>query len=236
MQSTWTPQPRQQNPWQLGPTAGRLARWIFGLGFFSVHLGVFLIGGLTLLMINLYQSPDDLWAGGPLVRWGMVVVIHFLGAVVTWAFTTAFDAAEATRQQPAPPPRTLPRTVATQPVSNAYPPPHLMPPAEPAPARRRFSPARPVPPPTIEVAERRRADRRDPLESTQHRASPPGWTVVQGESAAAKPAAEPVIEPIEEVAEEASWTWVEAAAEAWLAGRTEQSPADAKPATGDDSP
>jgi hypothetical protein len=110
MQPTYNTPSTQANPWQLGPTASKIARWVFGLGFFSVHLGIFLIVGLTLLMINLYTSPDDLWVGGPLLRWGIVVVIHGLGAIVTWAITTAIDAAEATRQSTAAyvPPRPAP--------------------------------------------------------------------------------------------------------------------------------
>ncbi|MEZ4497634.1 MAG: 2TM domain-containing protein [Thermomicrobiales bacterium] len=183
MQSTWTPPPRSQNPWQLGPSAARMARWVFGLGFFSVHLGIYLIGGLTLLMINLYRSPDDLWVGGPLIRWGVIVVIHFLGAVITWAVTTAFDAAEANRRQVPPMPRNIPvaqraGAFAPQP-SVAQPPAYMMPPVEPAPPRRRFSPARPTPPATIEVAERGVSPRQSTAQAQQHRASPPGWTVVK---------------------------------------------------------
>jgi hypothetical protein len=242
MQSTWNQPSRNANPWQLGPSASRLARWVFGLGFFSVHLGVFLIGGLALLMLNLYRSPDDLWVGGPLIRWGVVVLIHFLGAVITWAFTTAFDAAEATRQQPPPVPGRLPahRMVAasTQQQSNAVPPSHLMPPMQHASPRRRFSPARSTPAPTIEVEERKRVTPpREPVRpSTAHRASPPGWTVVHGDNTATRHSAnriEPVpsVESEEDVAEEARWTWVEAAAEAWLTGRN-GSPTESDPAPG----
>ena len=202
-----------------------MARWVFGLGFFSVHLGIYLIGGLTLLMINLYRSPDDLWVGGPLIRWGVIVVIHFLGAVITWAVTTAFDAADANRRQVPPMPRNIPvaqraGAFAPQP-SVAQPPAYMMPPVEPAPPRRRFSPARPTPPATIEVAERGVSPRQSTASAQQHRASPPGRTVVKGDQAvSANPTAASVAEkPVEEIAEDARWTWVEAAAEAWLNGR-----------------
>lgn len=231
MQSTWQPSARNSNPWQLGPSASRLARWVFGLGFFSVHLGIFLIGGLALLMVNLYREPDDLWVGGPLLRWGMVVLIHFLGAVITWAFTTAFDAAEATRRESVPVPGSLPsyrRIAAEAPQrSTSYPPSNLMPPVEPAPPRRRFSPARSAPATTIEVEERAAVERVAP-QPAPHRASPPGWTVVRGDEPVSKPAPyevtpkAPSHEEVEEVAEDARWTWVEAAAEAWLTNRVEK--------------
>ncbi len=248
MQSTWPP-PQNQNPWQLGPSASRLARWVFGLGFFSVHLGIFLIGGLTLLMINLYRSPDDLWVGGPLLRWGVIVLIHFLGAVIAWAFTTAFDAAEATRRYTPPPARSLPvssRSAALAPQrSSAQPPPTMMPPIETTPPRRRFSPARPsparpTPAPTIEVDDRRRSQSQpSPAPSsstTAHRASPPGWTVVKGDSepASATPAAD---SDDADIAEDGRWTWVEAAAEAWLNGRNgaEKQASDETPSADRDS-
>jgi cytoskeletal protein RodZ len=252
MQSTLPPPTHNPNPWQLGPSASRFARWIFGLGFFAVHLGIFLIGGLALLMFNLYRSPDDLWIGGPLIRWGIVVLIHFLGAVITWAFTTAFDAAEATRRESAPIPRTLPpsrRIAATAPQPSAsYPPSNVMPPTESEPPRRRFSPTRSAPATTIEVEDRRRVERRErdvmsPAPAA-HRASPPGWTVVKGENAEPKPAPyevtpkAPSTGTTEEVAEDARWTWVEAAAEAWLAGRVENDaskPAEPPSANGSSS-
>src|SRR6478736_2459002 len=87
------------NPWQLGTTGGRIARWVFGFGFFTVHLGIFLITGMILLVINFLQDPADLWVGGPLFRWGVLVFVHFLGAVVCWAVTTAMDAARETRAE-----------------------------------------------------------------------------------------------------------------------------------------
>src|SRR6476661_5473804 len=79
MQTTFN---QSENPWQLGATGGRIARWFFGFGFFCVSLGVYLITGMTLLTINLLRDPGDLWVDGPLFRWGMLVFVHFLGAVV----------------------------------------------------------------------------------------------------------------------------------------------------------
>jgi hypothetical protein len=248
MQPTYNPAPPQANPWQLGPTASRIARWVFGLGFFSVHLGIFLIGGLGLLMLNLYRSPDDLWVGGPLLRWGIVVVIHMLGAIVTWAITTAFDAAEATRRgtvayEPPRPVRVAPPPAPAVPRIN-----------EPAPQPRpRFQPALSTPVDAAGGADRRRGPLRGrqdaPLPTAGHRPSPPGWTVMgpsdtMPPAVASAPAAEPAWNPPPTPAratapvtpepapsdndligtEDSRWTWVEAAAEAWLADRLDKPP------------
>lgn len=251
MQPTYNASPTQANPWQLGPTASKIARWVFGLGFFSVHLGIFLIGGLALLMFNLYRSPDDLWVGGPLLRWGIVVFIHMLGAIVTWAITTAIDAAEATRREsiayepPRPAPVMPPPPTATVPRIT-----------EPAPQPRpRFQPAPSTPVPGGGDDRRRMGLRgrqtEGPLPTASHRPSPPGWTVMgPGDTAphppaplSSTPAAEqpawsrPVTparpapaENSDQISEgdetigteDSRWTWVEAAAEAWLANRLDK--------------
>src|SRR4051812_32623142 len=114
---------QSDNPWQLGATGGRIARWFFGFGFFCVSLGVYLITGMTLLTINLLRDPSNLWVGGPLFRWGMLVFVHFLGAVVCWAVTTAMDAARARRVEPDPrvPPGLPPPPVRFAPVVQAEP-------------------------------------------------------------------------------------------------------------------
>lgn len=253
MQTTYQPNP---HPWQIGPSASRALRWIFGFGFFSVHLGIYLIGGLTLLMINLYRSPDDLWVGGPLVRWGVVVLIHLLGAIVTWAATTVMDVAKTTRRelnsrepyQPSPSPA-MPQT--SPPPAN-----------EPmAPPRPRFQPVLSTPIETVDIDDSRRFGFRGwkgDSAPPRQRTSPPGWTVMRsGDTASApsapttflppsfeRPASTAVTPPLAkpepplagdigteaEAAGDSRWTWVEAAAEAWLTNRLEkpepQAPAD----------
>jgi hypothetical protein len=249
------------NPWQLGPTASKIARWVFGLGFFSLHLGIFLIAGLTLLMINLYRSPDDLWVGGPLLRWGIVVVIHGLGAVVTWAITTAIDAAEETRRETAryEPPQPTPAMPVQPVVPRITQAPALVPP------RPRFQPGHSTPVEASQAGDVRgsghRAWRDTPAEPAIHRPSPPGWTVMRpGEPvphapapAAAgadthlwtPPADVPAATPVPPSAsgaadddlaatEDNRWTWVEAAAEAWLSKRPEK-PAG-KPGSTEETP
>jgi hypothetical protein len=248
MQSTY---PSNDHPWQIGPTASRVLRWIFGFGFFSVHLGIYLIGGLTLLMINLYRSPDDLWVGGPLLRWGVVVVIHFLGAVVTWAVTTVMDVAKTTRREfnsrEPYQPLTMPSTTQTTlpPVNEAM-----------APPRPRFQPAVSTPIETVDIDDSRRFGFRgwkNEPSAPRQRTSPPGWTVMRSGDRVPtttesflppdfeRPPAPPVTAPPakEQVplagdigtdpaatAGDSRWTWVEAAAEAWLTNRLDKPTAD----------
>lgn len=249
MQSTY---PSNDHPWQIGPTASRILRWIFGFGFFSLHLGIYLIGGLTLLMINLYRSPDDLWVGGPLVRWGVVVIIHLLGAIVTWAATTVMDVAKTTRRELNS--REPYQPVTVNPASRA-----AMPPAnEPMPAPRpRFQPAVSTPVETVDIDDSRRFGFRgwksEPAAPRQ-RTSPPGWTVMRSgdrvptttstflpptfERPAGAPVATPAAAKDETplagdigtdaaaTAGDSRWTWVEAAAEAWLSNRLEKPASD----------
>jgi hypothetical protein len=254
MQSTY---PSNEHPWQIGPTASRVLRWIFGFGFFSVHLGIYLIGGLTLLMVNLYRSPDDLWVGGPLLRWGVVVVIHFLGAVVTWAVTTVMDVAKTTRREtmlrePYRPLTASPAPYTTMPPNN-----------EPAaPPRPRFQPALSTPVEASDLDESRRFGFRGAKSdqaAPRQRTSPPGWTVMRSGDRVPtatesflppnfqRPATAPVATPAAKAetplagdigtdaastAGDSRWTWVEAAAEAWLSNRIEKPKPDepAKPA------
>lgn len=225
-----------QHPWQIGPTASRVLRWIFGFGFFSVHLGIYLIGGLTLLMINLYRSPDDLWVGGPLVRWGVVVLIHLLGAIVTWAVTTVMDVAKVTRREAnARPLYQPPVAVSPEPAASLA--------NEPMPVPRpRFQPTISTPIETVDADDSRRfgfrgwkADQTPP----RARTSPPGWTVVRSGDplpqatsllsppvetpAASAPETAPLAGDIgAESPADNRWTWVEAAAEAWLTNRIEK--------------
>ena len=167
------------NPWQLGTTGGRIARWVFGFGFFTVDLGLYLITGLILLVINLLQDPADLWVGGPLFRWGLLVFVHFLGAVVCWAVTTAMDAARETRAESetraaALPPAAIPapQSVAPEPeMQDAFSTP-----------RPRFQPTPSTPAAGLTEEDSRRTGFRSwrgetPYAEVKPRTSPPGWTV-----------------------------------------------------------
>ena len=241
MQTTFN---QSDNPWQLGATGGRIARWFFGFGFFCVSLGIYLITGMTLLTINLLRDPGDLWVGGPLFRWGMLVFVHFLGAVVCLAVTTAMDAARATRAETearvppvvAPPPMPIP------PVAQAEPMPQ-------GPTRPRFQPAPSTPADAAEEEDKglfgfRGWRGETPYSEARPRTSPPGWTVMgPGVAPASAPPRTPAPalpetpppttesikegaallgEPVISVAPvegDQRWTWVEAAAEAWLANR-----------------
>jgi hypothetical protein len=248
MQTTFN---QSENPWQLGATGGRIARWFFGFGFFCVSLGVYLITGMTLLTINLLRDPGDLWVGGPLFRWGMLVFVHFLGAVVCWAVTTAMDAARTTRAEtdariaaaPIMPPLPMPVPVAAQ-----------TDPAPQGPPRPRFQPAPSTPADGVTDDDKGRFGFRSwrgetPYSEARPRTSPPGWTVMgPGVTPAAAPprtpapslpeSAPPTTESLKEgaallgepvisvapVEGDQRWTWVEAAAEAWLANRAVAEP------------
>ena len=246
MQTTYN---QSENPWQLGATGGRIARWFFGFGFFCVSLGIYLFTGMTLLTINLLRDPSDLWVGGPLVRWGVLVFVHFLGAVVCWAVTTAMDAARTTRAETearfptvAPPlPMPLPPVAQAEPIPQG-------------PSRPRFQPAPSTPADGAEEEDKglfgfRGWRGETPYSEARPRTSPPGWTVMgPGVAPASVPprtpapvVAEtppPVTESIKEgaallgepvisvapVEGDQRWTWVEAAAEAWLANRAVAEP------------
>ena len=51
------------------------------LGFFS-HLAVYVVVNAILLIINLTQSPHDLWFYWPLAGWGIGVFFHGMGTFV----------------------------------------------------------------------------------------------------------------------------------------------------------
>lgn len=49
---------------------------LLGRGVLAAHVGLFLIAACVLVLLNLVQTPDRLWFWQPLVRWGIVVVVH----------------------------------------------------------------------------------------------------------------------------------------------------------------
>jgi protein-S-isoprenylcysteine O-methyltransferase Ste14 len=51
------------------------------MGFFS-HLGAYVVVNLILLVLNLVQSPGDLWFYWPLLGWGIGVFFHGMGVFV----------------------------------------------------------------------------------------------------------------------------------------------------------
>ena len=52
-----TPSP---NPWQLGPTASKIARWVFGLGFFSATSFLIAIVAAGHVLVGRWQQADAL--------------------------------------------------------------------------------------------------------------------------------------------------------------------------------
>ena len=51
------------------------------MGFYS-HLAAYLVVNAILLVINLTQSPRDLWFFWPLLGWGIGVFFHGMGVFV----------------------------------------------------------------------------------------------------------------------------------------------------------
>lgn len=51
------------------------------IGFFT-HLGVYVVVNALLIIINLQNSPDQLWFYWPLLGWGIGIVFHALGVFV----------------------------------------------------------------------------------------------------------------------------------------------------------
>ena len=51
------------------------------LGFFS-HLAVYVVVNAILLIVNLTQSPRDLWFYWPLLGWGIGLFFHGMGTFV----------------------------------------------------------------------------------------------------------------------------------------------------------
>ncbi len=57
--------------------AGRAAgAWLTGTGLLAAHMGTYLLAGVSLLLINLFRSPTDLWVDRPLLVWAVVLVVH----------------------------------------------------------------------------------------------------------------------------------------------------------------
>lgn len=51
------------------------------IGFFT-HLGVYVVVNALLIIINLQNSPDQLWFYWPLLGWGIGIAFHALGVFV----------------------------------------------------------------------------------------------------------------------------------------------------------
>ncbi len=56
---------------------------------FYIHLGVYVLVNLFLFLINIITSPSRLWFYGPLLGWGIAIIVH---AFYVFGFDHLFDA------------------------------------------------------------------------------------------------------------------------------------------------
>lgn len=67
--------PRRGQPW---------LDWLKGAGFLVFHIDLFLVGIAALLLLNVARSPSHIWVGGVFWRWGLLLVIHGMAALLIW--------------------------------------------------------------------------------------------------------------------------------------------------------
>lgn len=67
--------PRRGQPW---------LAWFKGAGFLVFHIDLFLVGIAALLLLNVARSPAHIWVGGVFWRWGLLLVIHGMAALLIW--------------------------------------------------------------------------------------------------------------------------------------------------------
>ena len=59
------------------PRVGRAASaWLTGDGLLRLHAGLFAVGAVSLVILDLYQNPGALEVRGALARWGIVFALH----------------------------------------------------------------------------------------------------------------------------------------------------------------
>lgn len=63
----------------------RALSWLKSADFLTVHISAFAIGIVTLLVINLLRSPDDLWVDRAGAAWALLLTIHGVGIGLLWA-------------------------------------------------------------------------------------------------------------------------------------------------------
>lgn len=63
----------------------RALSWLKSADCLTVHISVFAVGIVTLLVINLLRSPDDLWIDRAGAAWALLLTIHGVGIGLLWA-------------------------------------------------------------------------------------------------------------------------------------------------------
>lgn len=68
----------------LSRTSLTITQWVLGIGFLSLHASVFFVSLVGLLLWNLYDAPNDLWALDVVRRWGTLLALHALAVAAGW--------------------------------------------------------------------------------------------------------------------------------------------------------
>lgn len=72
-----------------GPGGGsaslRFLDWVRGIGFLSLHVSAYALGIVTMFVVNLLRSPDDIWVDRSIPIWTLIVVIHAGAVGLAWA-------------------------------------------------------------------------------------------------------------------------------------------------------
>ncbi len=204
----------------------RLTGWVLGPGLLAFHAGVFFLTMTGLIFWNVYDNPNDFWAGNLLKRWGAIVILHVVvtvAATVGWRLLRSADIQEARQERWAALPHPAPvadgnwRALESGPPVETQP---YVPPGEPdfpkfsAMQRMRNSAARRV------AIVRGKADEVSPMAAAKWpeppvRRDPEADDLIRqfgnGDPVESGPVASKERRP-----NQARWTWIEAAATSWL--------------------
>lgn len=63
----------------------RFLDWVRGIGFLSLHVSIYAVGIVSMFVVNLLRSPDDLWVDRSIPIWSLIVVIHAGVVGLVWA-------------------------------------------------------------------------------------------------------------------------------------------------------
>jgi hypothetical protein len=84
-----TPQKAAWTRTRLDQLGRRFGAWALGFGLVGLHVAVFLVVATGLILLDLYRSPDQLTVDDNLRTWGSIVALHALAVtvfqIVRWA-------------------------------------------------------------------------------------------------------------------------------------------------------
>jgi hypothetical protein len=81
--------------WQIDRATKQVGRWLIGVGFLSLDVGLFLVTATALFLLDLYQDPQHIDVADKLRPWALVIIFHTIAVLILWIMSWALQAGKS---------------------------------------------------------------------------------------------------------------------------------------------